>query len=133
MNRYTFEKSHALDRVIAALQKAPATQKELEQSCFVSQAHIRNVLIYLRKEKRIHISQWRRNTSGKPTPTYAIGSRRDAPRPIRLSAAEKHKAYRSRMREKLGDHYKHFIYALENPQPGRQIVIDGKVVWEQRA
>ena len=133
MKRHTFEKSPAMARVITALQKAPATQQQLEDLCFVSRAHARTILIHLRDTQQIHICKWQRRTSGKPTPTYAWGNRKDAPRPVPMSDAKKHKAHRARMRERLGEHYKHYIYALNNPQPGPQIVIAGKVVWEQRA
>lgn len=129
----TFEYSPAADRVSLLLQKKPCTKKDIEAEAFVSRPHAMAIVNHLKEEGEIHITSWKRNPTGKPTPTYAWGKKADAPRPIPMGEKAKHARYRERMRELLGEHYKYFIYALNDPKPGRKIVVEGKVVWEQRS
>ena len=48
--------------------------------------------------KHLHIQSWTMEGCGRryPRPIYALGNKRDAPKPRQLSESERHKLYRQR-------------------------------------
>lgn len=61
--------------------------------------HIYYAINWMRDRNEIRIVRWTRSTSGSPTPYYARGSGRDAPRPVPFSSGERTKKYVDRLRE----------------------------------
>lgn len=50
------------------------------------------------KPRRVHIDDWRRNPRGAPTPILQAGDESDAPRPRKLTPAERMRTSRERAR-----------------------------------
>lgn len=74
-----------------------AAQMSGEMRC--PRQHIYYAINWMRDRNEIRIVRWARSTSGSPTPYYARGAGRDAPRPVPLSPGERTKKYVDRLRE----------------------------------
>ena len=70
-------------------------------------------------------------SSGPLRPIYRWGKGIDAPRLDPLTTADKCRTYRKRMRELHGENYKLIHEAQKRYIPGRQVVVDGQVVYQQ--
>jgi Tfp pilus assembly protein PilV len=60
---------------------------------------VQRVMYSLHREKLVWISAWERH-HGKPRPVWALGSKKDAPKPIPFTNTEKRRKWRLANREK---------------------------------
>lgn len=118
-------------RIVAALKMGARSVADLEILAFTGQRNVMHILKQLREEGAIHVCRWQRGPSGPFRPIYRWGAGADAVRPSARSTAEVCKAYRQRMREKHGENYGLVHEAWKHRVPGRQIVVEGKVVYQQ--
>lgn len=119
------------ERIIAALEASPCLAAELEQLAFTTKRNTLKHLKQLREEGAIHVCRWERGTAGPFRPVYQWGPGKDARRPKPLTLATRLKTYRRRMREKFGPYYAVIYEAQKQHLPGRKIVVDGQVVYQQ--
>ncbi|WP_420877057.1 DNA glycosylase AlkZ-like family protein [Rhodocyclus tenuis] len=95
-----------MDRIVEALlHYGPATYPELAKISGLSRHTLKNsgYLQALRAQQRIFISAWRRSRNGPMQAVYALAPGSDAPKPAKLTVAEKNRHCRERKRVLLGD------------------------------
>ena len=131
-DRYTFTQSACYKRAEAALKAEPRDRHTLSREAHIGIDHTQRILQHLHKiEKAIRICRWDRSSTGPHLPVFAWGKGQDAPKPRPKSVAEKCKAYRDRLKAKFGEHTTHINRVQQRRIPGRKVVIDGKVVYQQ--
>ena len=92
--------------ILSALKRLGGlTYLEAAEATGLSSNTIKNAryMDILVKQKRIHISAWRRNRAGPMTAVYAIGYKAAAEKPVPLSGAEKCRRFREKARALSGD------------------------------
>lgn len=131
--KINLDTSHTAKRLIKLLARAPHTTAELAEFGFTTIKHASTIvkLLHTAEPKRCHVAYWRRGTSGPIAPVWRSGPREDAKRPEPLSSSEKCKRYRKKLRATYGDDYKHIHHALKKNVPGRKVIIDGEVAFQQ--
>lgn len=95
-----------MDRIVEALlHYGPATYPELAKSTGLSRHTLKNsgYLQALRTQEKIFISAWRRSRNGPMQAVYALAPGTDAPKPAKLTVAEKNRHCRERKRVLQGD------------------------------
>ena len=130
-NPYTFTVSHSYKLVEAALKAAPASTRALAGIVFTDLRHVHRITKHMRDNKLIRVVRWEPGSSGCPRPVFAWGPGRDANRPKPKSSKQRCREYRKRLRAKYGEETKHIVKAQQKTIPGRRIVIDGRVVYQQ--
>lgn len=118
-------------RIIAALKMGVRSVAVLEKLAFTSQRNVLHHIKQLREAGQIHVARWQRGATGPFRPIYRWGPGTDAERPTPLSAAEVCKAYRARQRLQYGVNYNKVRQAQKKHIPGRRLVVDGAVVYQQ--
>lgn len=89
--------SPGLARIVAALGRAgPMTYREIALAAGLSTNTIKNsgYMDILVRQRRAHISEWRRNRQGPMVAVYTAGPGRNATKPAPLSQAEKMQRWR---------------------------------------
>lgn len=95
-----------MDRIVEALTcHGAATCQELALLSGLSRHTLKNAgyLQALHAQRRIFICAWRRSRHGPMQAVYALAPGNDAPKPAKLSAAEKNRQCRERKRVLQGD------------------------------
>ena len=98
--------SAGMNRIVAALERGGMmTYIEAAQATGLSSNTIKNTryMDILVKQKRIHISAWRRNRAGPLIAVYAFGFGRSVEKPAPLSSAEKCRRCREKKRALSGN------------------------------
>lgn len=88
-----------MNRKEEVLEFLPATAREIGKALGISTNYASVLLTDLKKEGKIYICAYVRETIGLSTRTravYAEGKKRDAPRIARLTPAERQRAHRAR-------------------------------------
>lgn len=119
------------DRVLAQLQQRTGTAREIAERIHADYKNVKGILNRLHAGHHIYISAWRRGTRGPLSPVYALGAREDKAKPASLSAAIRCKRYRERLQAKFGEQYPAVRAMQRAPVPGRQLIIDGAVAYQQ--
>ena len=131
-NKYTFAQSACYKRAEAALKAEPRDRHTLSREAHIGIGHTHRILQHLHKiKKAIRICRWDRSSAGPYFPVFAWGKGQDAPKPGPKSAAEKCKTYRDGLKAKFGEHTTLINRVQERRIPGRKVVIEGKVVYQQ--
>ena len=102
-NGYTFERGTSrqrADKILQALAQ-PRTRHELTGLVHASLPTVQIYLSALLAAKAIHITDWRRNSPGSPTPVYLAGRGVNKARPKVKSPAERARSYRQRNPERV--------------------------------
>lgn len=118
-------------RIIAVLTEGPCQVAVLEQRAFTTRRNTLKHLKQLREEGAIHVCRWEHGSAGPFRPVYQWGPGKDARRPKPLSGAARCESCRKRMRARFGDLYPVIYEAQKKRIPGRKIVVDGRVVYQQ--
>lgn len=118
-------------RLLEALDKRTGTAREIAERIPCCHEHARAIFRMLHLRGWVHIRTWRRGRQGPASPVFAIGPGKDAPRPASLTAAQKCKRYREQLRQRFGENYGVVHAAMKQKIPGRQIIVEGKVVYQQ--
>lgn len=118
-------------RIIAALRTGARSVAELEALAFASQRNVMHHIKQLRERKEIHVCRWQRGKSGPFRPIYRWGQGTDAPRPEPLTDSQRCKEYRAKQRAQYGESYGRVRQAQKQHIPGRRVVVDGQVVYQQ--
>lgn len=128
---YTFAESITRTRIEAALRQGARDAAAVALVACTVRTHAAKILKHLHAEKLIHVARWKQGARGPKVPVYRWGPGKDAPKAPPLSAAAKCKRYRSAQRAHYGDNYKLVHAAQKQHIPGRQVVVDGAVVYQQ--
>lgn len=75
--------------ILRDLADGPATVVDLEQTISIHRRNLRYYMKILKDDKLVHISGWEQRT-GPALPVFALGNKRDAPRP-----KQKHRRYKT--------------------------------------
>lgn len=97
----TFERSPAvarLARIEALLRAESLTVLQLSERLHVSKKTAQTYKQHL--APHLYIARWDTSRPGQPAPAFAWGQRKDAKRPVPMTAKEKGAAYRKRLRQK---------------------------------
>ncbi|MEX3555201.1 MAG: hypothetical protein VB131_00735 [Burkholderia gladioli] len=96
-------------RILRLLADGPAPRFVLVRVLGLSEASAYRSLADLHRESRVHVVAWvRRARSTAWVPVYAQGAGSDAPKPERLSAAQRARRHRQALRE-------HHVRVCANP------------------
>ena len=93
--------SIGMAKIVSALrQYGPMTYRQLALATGLSHNTIKNgrYMDALLTQKRVHVTEWHRNTSGPMSAIYADGRGRNAPSPAPMSRAEINRRLRERQR-----------------------------------
>ena len=131
MKPYTYEKSPIYKRIEAAVQARPRIVLEICSAAWTDRRHASRILKHMHGKGYIHVSDWRTGMRGPIAPIYKWGPGLDAKKPEPLGAAEKCARYRAAMADKHGENYPVIRKAQRKSVPGRKIIIEGKVIYEQ--
>lgn len=118
-------------RVVAAITNATRSLKSIAEAACTCERNAAKIVKHLHETEQIHVARWERGHSGPFKPIYRWGKGTDAVRPAPLSSAEKCKRYRISQRKRHGKNYGAIHAAQKKRVPGRKIVIDGQVVYQQ--
>mgnify|MGYP000318104059 CR=1 FL=1 len=109
MNRDTFTSPRAQKTIadmLRALGQRRMTREQLEAELHLSKASARRYLAHLQAEpRRVFVARWSR-TGGNLAPVYALGSRKDAMRPVSPTRRERNV---ERWQEIKADPAKHHV------------------------
>jgi hypothetical protein len=119
------------DRLLESSKRRGGTAKELSERAFCGYRTAFTKLNQLHAAGEIRIVGWRRGKSGPIHPVYGKGPGIDIEKPAPLEATDICKRYRARQREKFGEHYGRIHEAQKQHIPGRSVVVDGKVIYQQ--
>lgn len=76
-------------RILVELEKLPMTRDELQCLLGVSKACVQRYIVHLRSQPRqLYIARWKQG-HGRSAPVYAVGTRRDAPKPAAMTRTER--------------------------------------------
>lgn len=109
------------DEILDTLQQETMTVTELHVSFgSIPRSTIGDAITRLHKARRIFICRWQR-TRVTPAPVYMPGSKKDAPRPKRLTGAERTRLYREehalevrvKRAAKEGNPLQHYLQLLQ--------------------
>lgn len=100
---YSFTNTASLERKAKVLDllKKPHTRAELAKATGIGVNGMHAYLLALKGEKLIHVSGWRRNSPGSPSPIYMVGNKRNAPKPRPVTNAEKTRKWRDNNPERV--------------------------------
>lgn len=93
--------------------------------------HARTILRRLHANKDLRIVAWERKSRGPYFPLYRAGAGKDVPRPAPLPASVRCMSYRKKLKKTFDSRYAAVRELQRERIPGRQLVIDGKVVCQQ--
>lgn len=119
------------DRLLAAVAEAPLTAEQAADRLCVIPDHIRKLFKRLHEQKKVRIASWERKTRGPYFPSYLAGTGRDKKKPDPLPASARCMAYRKRLKGVFDERYGAVREMQKTNIPGRRLVIDGKVVYQQ--
>jgi predicted transcriptional regulator len=86
--------------MISTLVEGHATVNEIAEVSGLSPQSVRGYVTAMRKQKALHVAAWEFDAAGRRrVASYALGEKRDAPKPEQRSRAELVRAYRSRQRD----------------------------------
>ena len=118
-------------RVLAHLLERTGTAREIAERIHADYKNVKERLNELHAAKLVYISAWRRGTRGPISPVYGPGAKPNRPKPAPLSNAVKSKRYRERLQAAFGEQYPAVRKMQRETVPGRRIVIDGVVAYQQ--
>lgn len=120
-------------RLVAALKKKKhGDSSSLAERAIMSVGRAQIILKKLHEAGSVRIVGWKRpQGSGALAAIWAWGKGADAPRPAKLTNAERCRRYQAALRARLGKDYTAVRKAQETRVPGRTIVIGGKKVYQQ--
>lgn len=118
-------------RIEAAIRQGTRDATDVALAACTVRTHAQKILKRMHAEKLIHIARWKQGVTGPKVPVYRWGPGRDAPKPKPLDSATKCKRYRGALRAKHGENYKVVHEAQKRRVPGRKIVVEGIVVYQQ--
>lgn len=119
------------DRVRAVLATGDKSIDAASEGACISRDHARHLLRLMHQAKEVHIVGWVRKTRGPYTPIYRLGEGADIQKPDPLPASIKCAKYQNKLKKTHGDNYPAVRRAQRTNIPGRQVVIGGKVVYQQ--
>lgn len=119
------------DRLLAAVAEAPLTAEQAADRLCVIPDHIRKLFKGLHQQKLVRIAAWVRKSRGPYFPSYLAGTGRDKKKPDPLPASARCMAYRKRLKGVFDERYGAVREMQRESIPGRRLVIDGKVVYQQ--
>lgn len=119
------------ERIENALKTGARSIETAAQMAFTVRDHARRILKNMHTAGKIHVVGWTRQARGPYTPVYTWGPGRDAKKPEQMSDSERSRRYRQSLRRKFGEHYGKIHAAQKQRVPGRQVVIEGQVVYQQ--
>jgi len=105
--RFSFRPTSVPSRVLAALEDGPATLKELRAALDANPTTVERAVTETRNRKAVYIASWQDDevVPGRmlSVAVYALGNKKDAPRPRRrhVDAAAYQRAKRARRRTRL--------------------------------
>lgn len=115
-NRMSFKKEAAfakIERIISLLQENPVTAHELAILVPISKRHVQEYLNHLVLERRVFIIRWARDVKHSermyPRPIYAVGNRRNAPKPRPLDLDERKVRAWARLKADAERHTLHLL------------------------
>lgn len=109
-------------RVLEALRQGPGTSRELAELLGVPTTRAHEALVRMHKRGAIYVREWRPHEDAyiqRPSQVWAIGKRKDAPKPEPQSYSETRKRYRARHATK--------IRALERKPVERSAAVFGMI------
>ena len=118
-------------RIIKAMKGRAGTAKELAERIPCGHRTALTIINKLYADRQVRIVGWRRGSSGPITAVYGFGPGVDIERPAPLPVADICRRYRTRLRDKFGEHYGKIHEAQKHHIPGRKVVIDGVTVYQQ--
>lgn len=131
MKPYTYEKSAIYKRIEAAVKARPLTVIQVCAVACTDRRHGSRILKQMHEKGYIRIGAWRTGMKGPIAPVYHWGAGPDAVKPEPLSNVAKCARYRTALRAKHGENYGVIHAAQKTHIPGRKVVIEGKVIYEQ--
>jgi hypothetical protein len=123
--------NHTEQRIFEALSERTGTATEIARRIPACPKNVKAILNRLHLCALVHVSGWRRGNSGPVAAIYGFGPGVDAPRLEPLPGPLVSKRYRTRLREKLGEHYGLVHKMQKKRQPGTRLVVNGQVVYQQ--
>lgn len=128
---YTYETSATYRRIEKVLRQGTRTIADVSLAACTAQRHAARIVQHMHDKGYCHIARWITGNRGPMVPVYRWGPGQDAVKPEPLSAAAKCRRYRLAMKEKFGTEYPLVYEAQKKRVPGRQVVVGGKVIYQQ--
>ena len=119
------------DRLLALVLEEPMSAEQAADCLCVIPDHIRKLFKGLHQQKLVRIAAWVRKSRGPYFPCYLAGAGRDKKKPDPLPASVRCMAYRKRLKGAFDERYGAVRELQREHIPGRRLVIDGKVVYQQ--
>lgn len=119
------------ERIRLVIGEEPVSLVQIAAKAFTVRENARRYVKALLDEGSIHIARWTHGSRGPYFPLYVAGPGRNAERPPRQTYSDRSLQYRHRLRKKFGEHYGKIHAAQKKRVPGRQVVIDDQVVYQQ--
>jgi predicted ArsR family transcriptional regulator len=94
-------------KIMRLLESKKMTILQLAEQIDLSHQWTRHLIAGLRKDKRVHIGGWQRQTAGI-APLYAIGNKADVKKPV-MSSAEAYKRFKARLKSDPDAKENHYV------------------------
>ena len=103
-----------------------STPERIARDCHVTEHYTLAIGRILKEAKRVHVSAWRHNANGRPTPVYRLGPGRNVPQPKPETASQRAKRRRASLVELYGARATNVILR-QTRKPGT-IIVGGKAI-----
>lgn len=105
--KYSFSTQAAttkINKILDILSEKSLSRREIASQIHASFGHTRNYLNYLISEKKIYISSWKFDETGKKNmfrPCYRLGNKKNKPKPAKLTCSQRAARYREKLSKDL--------------------------------